>query len=673
MSVFTVNASFPNATTHKWIALLYGQRKIFTGKVRYGVKFHHMIITQTIFYRRHRNILYQCAKVCFKVKMSAIVSGVLNSTIGLLCSKLRDYTAERLNEGDANDEQCRQIIVRELDDIKSKLDGLSRKDLLASLSFFKEGVTRLYTSLETSSQSCDGPSTSQASVEDQSEVESATAMIPVTQAEHDVIQRVSELSDLIGNLKIASKERYKSARKSFEEAKRLATEAFNNTALSSEDRLMASKLRVASRILECLDDPEAAVRDCFLYLKELHDLPTVQAMFSVWYNSDKGITYRLRARFNKKKRNVNVDSIQMINALLIDLAMKFTNISMWGCLIWPTIKIGKEIYHPVLHNNAVLKEIEKNDMQFPWIWDIHEYFDYLHGCALTGKGEILIILSRPKDSLKLIRRNGEYKLFCTIPSENDGDIPNKIRCLAVDEHDNVYIVIQIPSRYKNVPTKYKLLTFDANGNVKADRSLDIIEKTTGRLEMSVTKGMIVIYCDVRKIMYICDSKNVKPDYEFPLPCKNVNPDDIDEFTFTVSNKNEIICTFLKVENLKCFYTYIITMDGKLKHAVQVPAIHSDNSNSSVVFNHVNETILVSLDKTYDDSDDDDDDDIDDDNNDRSTKIDFRKQDHTTIYSFSNTGELLHQFNIPDWYPQLISHPNGPIALVKSTKVVMFQM
>ncbi|CAB4013983.1 Hypothetical predicted protein [Paramuricea clavata] len=628
--------------------------------------------------------------------MSAIVSGVLNSTIGLLCSKLRDYTAERLNESDLNDEKCRQIIVRELDDIKSKLDGLSRKDLLASLSFFKEGVTRLYSSLEISGESCDGPSTSQAYVEDQSEVEGATAMIPVTQAEHDIVQRVSELSELIGNLKIASQDRYKSAKESLKEAKRLATEAFNNAALSSEDRLMASKLRIASRILECLDDPEAAVRDCFLYLKELHDLPAVQAMFSVWYNSDKGITSRIRARFNKKKRDVNVDSIQMINALLIDLAMKFTNISM-GCLNWPTIKIGKVIYHPVLHNNAVLKEIEKNDMQFPWICKFPVDIDcsLYHGCALTGKGEIL---STSEDGLKLTRRNGECELFCTIPSENDGDILNEIRCLAVDEHDNVYTVIQIPSCSEIVPTKYKLLTFDANGNVKADRSLDITEETTRRLEMSVTKeGMIVICCDVRKTMYICDSTNVKPDYKFPLPWKNVNPYYIDEFTFTVSNKNEIICTFFKDEIIKCFYMYIITMDGKLKRAVQVPVVNSDYYwRLSVVFNHVNETILVSLDKDYDDSDDNDSDDdndlstdIDfrkqdkdyddsddndsDDDNDLSTDIDFRKQDHTIIYSFSNNGELLHQFNILGLYQQLISHPNGPIALVNSYKAVMVQM
>ncbi len=71
----------------------------------------------------------------------------------------------------------------------------------------------------------------------------------------------------------------------------------------------------------------------------------------------------------------------------------------------------------------------------------------------------------------------------------------------------------------------------------------------------------------------------------------------------------------------------------------------------------------------------DDNDSDDDDNDRSTSINFRKHDHTTIYTFSNTGELLNQFNILDTYPRLISHPNGPIALIHTTgsRAFMLQM
>ena len=75
--------------------------------------------------------------------MSAIVTAVLNATVGLLLKKGRDCLAKKLQEGDVTDEQFRNMIVRELDDIKSKLHGLARKDLLTSISFFEEGIVFL--------------------------------------------------------------------------------------------------------------------------------------------------------------------------------------------------------------------------------------------------------------------------------------------------------------------------------------------------------------------------------------------------------------------------------------------------------------------------------------------------------------------------------------------------
>jgi hypothetical protein len=611
--------------------------------------------------------------------MSVILYGVINSTVGLLCSKLRDYTAERLNEGDINDEKCRQIIVRELDNIKSKLDGLARKDLLASLSFFKEGVTRLYTTRETS---CDKSSTSQVSIEDECEVEGATAMgverFPVTQlAECDAIQRASELSELFGNLSIASGERYKSAKKSFEEAKRLATEAFNNVALSTEDRLMASKLRIASRILECLNDPEASVRDCLLYLKELQDLPAVQEMFSVWRNSDKGITSRLRARFNRKKRTVNIESIQMINALLVDFATKHTTMKM-ALFDWPMIKLDETTYHPILQDPVVLNELDKKKVHIPWIWEFSTVNIDYDGCELNSKGEILSRIEDPsrEDGLEILRRSGECEIFCIIPSEDDRDIRNELCCFAVGENDNVYIVIKIPSRCAE-NTQYKLLILDANAKIKADRFIDI-EEPLSRSQMSVTKdGMIVIYCDHKKTMYICDSTNARPDYEFPLPYKNLVPDETYQFNFTVSNKNEIIYTLFK-DDKYTFFMYIITMDGKPKRKVEIPItapLRKFIFVMNVVFDHVNEEILVSYHREKSDSvsDDNGEEDNDDDGGDDSN-IDYLKQPaHTKIFTFSNSGELRSRFKIPGWYDRLTSHPNGHTALVDEDEAIMLRM
>ena len=76
--------------------------------------------------------------------MASIVTAVLNATVGLILNKGRDLAANKLKEGDVIERQFRDMIVREMDDIKSKLDGLARKDLLTSISIFKEGIVFLY-------------------------------------------------------------------------------------------------------------------------------------------------------------------------------------------------------------------------------------------------------------------------------------------------------------------------------------------------------------------------------------------------------------------------------------------------------------------------------------------------------------------------------------------------
>ena len=97
-----------------------------------------------------RNVLiFSCSKqtyvfslqsVVWCSDMSSIVTLVFNTTIGWLVNKGRDMTAERLKEGDVADQKIRDLIVREVEDIKSKLDGLSRKDLLAAVDSFKTGI-----------------------------------------------------------------------------------------------------------------------------------------------------------------------------------------------------------------------------------------------------------------------------------------------------------------------------------------------------------------------------------------------------------------------------------------------------------------------------------------------------------------------------------------------------
>ena len=69
--------------------------------------------------------------------MSEIVTSLLKAIAAFLVDKARDRAAEKLKEGDVTTNKIRELIQREINDIKSKLDALSRKDLLTAIVLFK--------------------------------------------------------------------------------------------------------------------------------------------------------------------------------------------------------------------------------------------------------------------------------------------------------------------------------------------------------------------------------------------------------------------------------------------------------------------------------------------------------------------------------------------------------
>ena len=92
--------------------------------------------------------------------MAEPITGLLK----LAFSFIRTKTAEKLQDGGLTAQKFRGWILRELDDIKSKPDATSRKDLCASISFLQQGIKRLNMSVSKSSESGDrdeSPSTSE--------------------------------------------------------------------------------------------------------------------------------------------------------------------------------------------------------------------------------------------------------------------------------------------------------------------------------------------------------------------------------------------------------------------------------------------------------------------------------------------------------------------------------
>jgi hypothetical protein len=154
---------------------------------------------------------------------------------------------------------------------------------------------------------------------------------------------VIELHHAIGKIKIISDMRFEAAKNSFELARESATVAFCNMALSIKDRIVATKLRVVSMILEHLEDPKFA-DDCVrLHIRELYDLPAIQEMFSVYLS-------RARSMFGNEERVEGVKSVMLITYVLYRFHLKFSSCKLTDRLIWPvTIELyNGRSFNPIL-------------------------------------------------------------------------------------------------------------------------------------------------------------------------------------------------------------------------------------------------------------------------------------------------------------------------------------
>lgn len=205
----------------------------------------------------------------------------------------------------------------------------------------------------------------------------------VSDSVHEACSLV-RLSKEIRKPDIAFRKHFVSAMRSFQESNKEATKAFNNEGLSPVDRILATELRVVSRILECMvEKPDAAVATSKLYLEELHRLPAVREMFSVQLRGG------MKSRFNKTKRLKNVKAVIMTNVVVLHFTKTFTNIAV-DLPNWPKIEFGRETYNPVIENIEVLTKIEESGAQpsnkFTSILD--ELFTRI-SAGNIGKGEFV--------------------------------------------------------------------------------------------------------------------------------------------------------------------------------------------------------------------------------------------------------------------------------------------
>ena len=353
--------------------------------------------------------------------MSSLITAVFKATIGLLVNKGRDKLAEKLNEGDVTDQKFRGLIVREIDEIKSKLDGLARKDLLASISLFKEGIVLLYELFESARPS--------------SEHRAITADATACVEQFDIAKEMRKLD--ISALDESAMRKLGRAKKRFEEARLKATEAFSNEALELPDRLLAMQYRLMATILETVDNPTDALAACSVCLDELHQVPAVKEYFKV--ELEEGL--RLRARFNKDERRQIIFSVCHANRVIYDVMNMLGSVKRWTL---PYVETGKEKVDP-LRDERVVKALKKQGNEHCCLlWSFCQEGEEKHklkwpcGIATNTKGQFLVA---DDTTVKVFDSNGKID-FRFNPQTDDADTMLLVLDVAIaDEDDQICLLV----------------------------------------------------------------------------------------------------------------------------------------------------------------------------------------------------------------------------------------
>ena len=352
--------------------------------------------------------------------MSSIVTTVFRYTIGLLVSKGRDKVAETLKDGDVTDQKFHSLIVKEIEDIKSKLDALSRMDLEASISFFEEGIVLLYEVFRIANT--------------RGECGAVTAQAACSEA-IPIIEGIKRL-ELTG-LDESATRKLSTAKKRFEDARREATKAFKNEGLKTSDRVLAMKYRVMATILETVDNPADAVGPCGVCVKELNSLPAVQNNFHVQLKT--GIQ-AVRSLLSKEERREIISSVCHVNRVIYDVTRTFGgDTHLW---IWPTVDTGDNRINP-LYDARLTKVLLHQGMEHCCVtpWSFGQELEAPMGIATNSSGEF-IVGEQIGRCLKVFDRNGTFVKHFALPTD---DVYTKLNIfdVATAVNDNIFVLTEV--------------------------------------------------------------------------------------------------------------------------------------------------------------------------------------------------------------------------------------
>ena len=417
--------------------------------------------------------------------MSAIVTTVLKGTLGILIKKGQKVAVEKLKDGDVTNEKLKKWIVDEIDNVNSKLDAMAKKDLGSSISFFREGLVFLNNAMATKTSGVGSLSESPVEVdgrvenvkeenrekssekakeqaswselfrsitskakgfwdqgrEDEKGLEAASQMTEGPErssgAEENELSFTGELRKMNLNSVDEIDEAILDAKKRFDDARRKATEAFNNEVLTPLDRTLAMGVRLMATILEKVDNPVSALDACISGLNELHSMPFVTENFSV--ELEKGI----KSRFARDERRQIISFVCQINRTIYDFTLLVSTKEEFS--FWPCVEIAKERVDPLRDSRVanMLRKLELGDFCLAWSFGQkneleHQSLKSASSIATNTLGQFLVVDDIEK-CVKIFDASGKFsKTFG--PFTKTKFKYSELQAVATDQDDNIYVL-----------------------------------------------------------------------------------------------------------------------------------------------------------------------------------------------------------------------------------------
>ena len=438
--------------------------------------------------------------------MSAIVTAVLEGTLGLLLKTGRQRLSEKLIHGDVTNQQLRRWIVSEINDVQSRLEAFARGGLNTSVSFLEDGLVFLRKVITTKhgDQSC--TETGPDAVDGEAKKPGACIRVTeVTTAGVNILNLAEEMRELnLTDLNDSGKEALSDAKKRFDNARCAATEAFNNEALTPCDRILAMAVRLMATILEKVENPGSVLDVCRSGLKELHRTEMVKENFKAELNN----TLQVRLRMNSGERREIISLVCHINRIIYDVTLLMGKNE--DLFLLPCVNIGDEKVDP-LRDVRVAKTLRKVKMDDCCVvWSFGPLHRELHYRIATNTDKQFLITHGPHEVM-VYDATGTFLNSFGLPADEDSQCLIHAVVVDTERADDMYVLVHewgcwTISSYiyvfnKKASFRYKFLVeseFAAQRVILRDNHLFISGQSTAAYEYS-REHVVVCTTDGKRI------------------------------------------------------------------------------------------------------------------------------------------------------------------------------